>query len=179
MTARAWDLLAFFSALPDRVGIDALGREHHVGLVLATGVVGRRLLLAATAGGTATAAAAAQMSAADPHRAKRSGAAVWQYQCDERSTPTRGCPRTRAGSTSRTTCWPPTSSPFPAASVGDVPSDPIHTPHDVLAAEEFAIPGAGAGDERPAGASTRAPCCRSLLLVATILLLIRRHRSHG
>ena len=66
----------------------------------------------------------------------------------------------------------------PGRSVGDVPSDPIHTPHDVLAAEEFAIPGAGTGDSAGQGFDPRT-LLPSLLLVATILLLIRRHRRHG
>ena len=66
----------------------------------------------------------------------------------------------------------------PGRSVGDVPPDPIHAPHDVLAAEEFAIPGAGAGDGGRSGLDPRT-LLPSLLLVATILLLIRRHRSHG
>jgi hypothetical protein len=29
---------------------------------------------------------------------------------------------------------------MPTPSVGDIPPDPIHEPHDVLAAEEFAMP---------------------------------------
>ena len=66
----------------------------------------------------------------------------------------------------------------PGRSVGDVPSDPIHTPHDVLAAEEFAIPGAGTGAGADQGFDPRT-LVPSLLLVATILLLIRRHRRHG
>ena len=65
----------------------------------------------------------------------------------------------------------------PGRSVGDVPSDPIHTPHDVLAAEEFAIPGGGAGRAAPAGASTPAPCCPRCCWWPTILLLVRRHRQ--
>ncbi len=64
----------------------------------------------------------------------------------------------------------------PGRSVGDVPSDPIHTPHDVLAAEEFAIPGGGAGDSARRGFDPRT-LLPSLLLVATILLLLRRHRQ--
>ena len=67
----------------------------------------------------------------------------------------------------------------PGRAVGDVPSDPIHTPHDVLAAEEFAIPGGGRGRRAAGRAWTRARCCPSLLLVATILLLMRRHRVRG
>jgi hypothetical protein len=64
----------------------------------------------------------------------------------------------------------------PGRSVGDVPSDPIHTPHDVLAAEEFAIPGGGAGGGARSGLDPRT-FLPSLLLVATILLLLRRHRQ--
>jgi len=66
----------------------------------------------------------------------------------------------------------------PGRSVRDVPSDPIHTPHDVLAADEFAIPGGGAGDGGQSGFDPRT-LLPSLLLVATILLLLRRHRRHG
>ena len=64
----------------------------------------------------------------------------------------------------------------PGRAVGDVPSDPIHTPHDVLAAEEFAIPGGGAGDSGRSGLDPRT-FLPSLLLVATIVLLVRRHRQ--
>ena len=66
----------------------------------------------------------------------------------------------------------------PGRSVGDVPSDPIHKPHDVLAAEEFAIPGAGTGAGGQSGFDPRT-LLPSLLLVATVLLLIRRHRRQG
>jgi len=66
----------------------------------------------------------------------------------------------------------------PGRSVGDVPSDPIHTPHDVLAAEEFAIPGGGTGAGGRSGVDPRT-LLPSLLLVATVLLLIRRHRRQG
>ena len=64
----------------------------------------------------------------------------------------------------------------PGRAVGDVPADPIHTPHDVLAAEEFAIPGGGAGESSGRGFDPRT-LLPSLLLVATILLLVRRHRQ--
>ncbi len=65
----------------------------------------------------------------------------------------------------------------PGRSAGEIPSDPIHKPHDVLAAEEFAIPGAGAGSS--SGGLDPRTLLPSLLLVATILLLVRRHRRHG
>ena len=64
----------------------------------------------------------------------------------------------------------------PARAAGDIPPDPIHEPHDVLAAEEFAIPGAGAGESSRGGFDPRT-LLPSLLLVATILLLARRHRQ--
>ena len=64
----------------------------------------------------------------------------------------------------------------PGRAAGDVPSDPIHSPHDVLAAEEFAIPGAGAGESARTGFDPRT-LLPSVLLVATILLLLRRHRQ--
>ncbi len=66
----------------------------------------------------------------------------------------------------------------PGRSVRDVPSDPIHAPHDVLAADEFAIPGGGADDRGQSGLDPRT-LLPSLLLVATILLLLRRHRRAG
>lgn len=65
---------------------------------------------------------------------------------------------------------------LPGRSAGEIPSDPIHTPHDVLAAEEFAIPGGGAGGNGSRGLDPRT-LLPSLLLVATILLLVRRHRQ--
>jgi hypothetical protein len=64
----------------------------------------------------------------------------------------------------------------PGRSPRDIPSDPIHKPHDVLAAEEFAIPGAGAGEPSRTGLDPRT-LLPSLLLMATILLLLRRHRQ--
>ena len=67
----------------------------------------------------------------------------------------------------------------PGRSVGDVPSDPIHTPHDVLAAEEFAIPGGGRRRRAAGRGFDPRTLLPSLLLVATILLLVRRHRRQG
>lgn len=65
----------------------------------------------------------------------------------------------------------------PGRSAGDIPSDPIHTPHDVLAAEEFAIPGAGAGEGGSSGFDPRT--LLPSLLVLTIVLLVLRHRRQG
>jgi hypothetical protein len=66
----------------------------------------------------------------------------------------------------------------PARSPRDIPPDPIHSPHDVLAAEEFAIPGSGAGEETSTGFDPRT-LLPSLLLFLTIALLVRRHRRQG
>lgn len=66
---------------------------------------------------------------------------------------------------------------LPARSAGDIPSDPtgIQEPHDVLAAEEFAMPAGGGTGEGSEGFDPR-----SLLPAAAIgivaLLLIRRAR---
>ena len=68
---------------------------------------------------------------------------------------------------------------MPTRSAGDIPPDPtgIQEPHDVLAAEEFAMPGAG-GVEHDASDGFVDP--RSLipgiLLVLAVLLLLRRRR---
>lgn len=67
---------------------------------------------------------------------------------------------------------------MPARSAGDIPPDPtgIQEPHDVLAAEEFAMPtGGGTGD----GSGSFDP--RSLIPAAAIgllLLVLLRRRRH-
>lgn len=69
---------------------------------------------------------------------------------------------------------------LPARSAGDIPPDPtgIQEPHDVLAAEEFAMP-TGGGTEADDGAFDP----RSLIpaaavaAVAVLLLLLRRRRG--
>ena len=64
----------------------------------------------------------------------------------------------------------------PMRSTRDVPHDPIHEPHDVLAAEEFAMP---AGAEAHGEGSRPDP--RTLiplvLLAALVALLLLRRRS--
>ncbi len=64
----------------------------------------------------------------------------------------------------------------PGREDGDIPRDPIQQPHDVLAAEEFAIPGGGAPSGSSGGLDPRT-LLPSLLLVAVIALLVRRRRQ--
>jgi hypothetical protein len=63
---------------------------------------------------------------------------------------------------------------MPTRSAGDIPSDPIHEPHDVLAAEEFAMPTAGV--EHHDGVEPRS-LIPGLLILMAVLLLLRRRRS--
>jgi hypothetical protein len=62
------------------------------------------------------------------------------------------CPPTRAGSSSHTTSWRRTSSASGRATSG-YPPDPhrFEKPHDILAAEEFAIPAGGERHESANG----------------------------
>lgn len=64
----------------------------------------------------------------------------------------------------------------PVRSRGSIPSDPIHEPHDVLAAEEFAMPTGGVPESQAGGFDPRSylPAAGALLLV---VLLLRRLRS--
>ncbi len=64
---------------------------------------------------------------------------------------------------------------MPMRSRSDIPSDPIQEPHDVLAAEEFAMPTGGGPLSRPGGVDPRTlvPALALLLLGA---LLVRRAR---
>ena len=65
---------------------------------------------------------------------------------------------------------------MPMRSRGDIPSDPIHEPHDVLAAEEFAMPTGGV----PASSSDGLVDPRTLipaLAIVALLLLLRRRRG--
>jgi hypothetical protein len=66
---------------------------------------------------------------------------------------------------------------MPARSAGDIPPDPtgIQEPHDVLAAEEFAMPGAGIDhDESGPFVDPRSLIPGALLILAALLLRRRR-----
>ena len=63
----------------------------------------------------------------------------------------------------------------PMRSARDVPSDPIHEPHDVLAAEEFAMPTGGGALPRDGGLDPRT-LLPALALLGAIVLLMRRRR---
>lgn len=66
---------------------------------------------------------------------------------------------------------------MPTRSVGAIPSDPIHEPHDVLAAEEFAMPtGDVRGDGRP-GVQPRTLIPSAVLGAVIALLVLRRLRA--
>ena len=60
----------------------------------------------------------------------------------------------------------------------DVPDDPagIQEPHDVLAAEEFAMPGAGVDHEASDGFVDPRSLIPGALLILLVLLLLRRRR---
>ncbi len=66
---------------------------------------------------------------------------------------------------------------MPTRSAGDVPPDPtgIQQPHDVLAAEEFAMPVAGIDRNAPGGIDVRS-LIPGLALAAALLLVLRRRR---
>jgi hypothetical protein len=66
---------------------------------------------------------------------------------------------------------------MPARSAGDIPPDPhgIEEPHDVLAAEEFAMPTGGGTDAEDASFDPRSLLPAAALTVV-LLLLIRRLR---
>jgi hypothetical protein len=63
---------------------------------------------------------------------------------------------------------------MPARSVGDIPPDPtgIQEPHDVLAAEEFAMPTAGVDHTEGGGLDVRS-LLPGLAIAAGLLLLYR------
>jgi hypothetical protein len=65
---------------------------------------------------------------------------------------------------------------LPARSAGDIPPDPtgIQEPHDVLAAEEFPVPGAGVEHDGGSFVDPRSLIPGALLLLAIVLLLKRR-----
>ncbi len=64
---------------------------------------------------------------------------------------------------------------MPMRSSRDVPSDPIHEPHDVLAAEEFAMPTGGGILPGPGGLDPRT-LLPALALLTALVLLARRLR---
>jgi len=64
---------------------------------------------------------------------------------------------------------------MPVRSRRDIPSDPIHEPHDVLAAEEFAMPTGGVPSSPSDGlVDPRTLIPAMAILVAVIVLLLRR-----
>ena len=65
---------------------------------------------------------------------------------------------------------------MPMRSARDVPSDPIHEPHDVLAAEEFAMPTGGGTLPDSSGLDPRT-LLPALLLAAAAIIVIARRRS--
>lgn len=64
---------------------------------------------------------------------------------------------------------------MPTRSAGAIPPDPIHEPHDVLAAEEFAMPTAGGVVPGSGGFDPRT-LLPGLVLGVLALILIRRRR---
>jgi MYXO-CTERM domain-containing protein len=70
---------------------------------------------------------------------------------------------------------------MPTRSAGDIPPDPtgIQEPHDVLAAEEFPVPGAGIDHDGAGGGIDPRSLIPGLLLVVVVLLLLRRRRRRG
>jgi len=65
---------------------------------------------------------------------------------------------------------------MPARSAGDIPPDPtgIQEPHDVLAAEEFAMPTAGV--EHDGGGIDVRSLIPGIALIVVLLLVLRRLR---
>ena len=61
----------------------------------------------------------------------------------------------------------------PMRSTRDVPHDPIHEPHDVLAAEEFAMP-TGGGPASESGGFDPRTLLPALVLLALLAVLVRR-----
>jgi hypothetical protein len=64
----------------------------------------------------------------------------------------------------------------PMRSSRDVPRDPIHEPHDVLAAEEFAMPTGGLASSGSSGVDPRTLLPALALLALVSFLLGRRSR---
>ena len=65
---------------------------------------------------------------------------------------------------------------MPMRSSRGVPADPIHEPHDVLAAEEFAMPTGGGPASGSEGLDPRTLLPALALLGLLALLLLRRRR---
>jgi hypothetical protein len=63
---------------------------------------------------------------------------------------------------------------LPARSAGDIPPDPIREPHDVLAAEDFAMPTAGV--ERGDGGLDPRSLLPGVALAVAALLVLRALR---
>jgi MYXO-CTERM domain-containing protein len=70
---------------------------------------------------------------------------------------------------------------MPTRSAGDIPPDPtgIQEPHDVLAAEEFAMPGAGVDHEASDSFVDPRSLIPGALLILLALLLLRRRRRRS
>jgi MYXO-CTERM domain-containing protein len=70
---------------------------------------------------------------------------------------------------------------MPTRSAGDIPPDPsgIQEPHDVLAAEEFAMPGAGVDHDSDDGFIDPRSLIPGALLLLVVLLLLRRRRRRA
>jgi MYXO-CTERM domain-containing protein len=64
----------------------------------------------------------------------------------------------------------------PMRSPGDIPHDPIHEPHDVLAAEEFAMPTGGVSGGDGAGGLDPRTLVPAIALVALALAFLLRRR---
>ncbi len=64
---------------------------------------------------------------------------------------------------------------MPLRSRGQIPSDPIHEPHDVLAAEEFAMPTGGVTATRDGGIDPRT-LVPALALLGVVAVVVRRLR---
>lgn len=62
---------------------------------------------------------------------------------------------------------------MPTRSRGDIPADPIHEPHDVLAAEEFAMPTGGVTRSSDGLMDPRTLIPAIVLAVAAFVLLRR------
>lgn len=66
---------------------------------------------------------------------------------------------------------------MPTRSVGAIPPDPIHEPHDVLAAEEFAMPTGDVRGDISGGVQPRTLIPSAALVALLILLVLRRLRG--
>jgi hypothetical protein len=70
---------------------------------------------------------------------------------------------------------------MPTRSAGDIPPDPtgIQEPHDVLAAEEFPVPGAGVDHDADGFIDPRSLIPGALAIIVVLLLLRRRRRRRS